>query len=67
MIRGRSALEKLLGDQGIVFCVFEEWSNEETREIERIPEEGEKRGKFWFSYPSFELPFIQFLYVSQWL
>ena len=55
------ALEQLLGDQCVVFGVFQEWTDEETWEIESVSEESEEGWEFLVCYSSFELPFIQFL------
>lgn len=56
-----SALEQLLGDQSVVFRVFQEWTDEETWEIESISEESEDGRELLLCYSSFELPFIQVL------
>jgi len=61
--RRRGALEQLLGDQSVVLGVFQEWTDEETWEIESVSEESEQGGEFLVRHPSFELPFIQFLYT----
>ena len=61
--RRRGTLEQLLGDQSVVFGVFQEWTDEETWEIESVSEESEQGGELLVCYSSFELPFIQFLYM----
>ena len=59
----RGALEQFPGDQSIILGVFQEWTNEETWEIENVSEEGEDGWEFWVCHSSFELPSIQFLYA----
>ena len=63
MSRRRGALEQPLSDQGVVLGVFQEWTDEETWEIESVSEESKQRGEFLVRHPSFELPFIQLLYT----
>ena len=61
MPRGSGALEQFLGNQCIAFCVFQEWPNEETWEIEDISEESEEGWEFWVCCSSPELRFVQLL------
>jgi len=58
---GCGALEQLLGDQSVVFCVFQEWTDEEAWEIESVSEESENGGELLVCYSSLELPFIKVL------
>ena len=61
MARRRGALKQLLSNQCVVLGVFQEWTDEETWEIERVSEECDEGGEFLVGHSSFELPFVQFL------